>query len=146
LVGDEGAVVNSVIPDDPNPTGVTTFDHHGLAVLPEYWAASRALHDLRVAALAAGLDMPWEEWLAVVHAIVAAPFFVDVCPRCLGSRVPPGAAVVRGDRLEGSYVCVGCGYGWVSEWVTWAPAVLGVDPEGEASFDIPAPAERGDAA
>lgn len=135
---------------DANPTGITTFDHTKLAALLEYWLAVRALHDLRAAVVAAGLDMPWDEWLAVVHAMVAAPFFMDRCERCLGSRVPPYAAEVRGDQLTGSYRCAGCGHGWSCGWVTWAPVAETAEPfavvEQMVPFDIPSDQPRGDAA
>lgn len=141
--------MNGIRSVDVNPTGITTFDHQDLAVLREYWPAVRALWDLRRAVVAAGVDMPWDEWLATVHAVVAAPFFVDVCPRCLGARVPPSAAAVRGDRLTGLYRCVRCGHGWSCVWVTWAPVADRVVPYGPVPpFDIPAAADesRGDAA
>jgi hypothetical protein len=142
--------MGAIIPDDPNPTGITSYDHELLGDLPEYWEASRALHHLRAVMAEVELDMSWDEWLATVHAIVAAPFFVDVCPKCLGSRVPPYAAEVVADRLSGSYRCIRCGHDWSCSWVTWAPSVPAAEPIAvaltELPYDIPGDHPRGDAA
>jgi hypothetical protein len=115
-----GAVV-SIPPENRNPTGIASFDHHEFAHLAEYWQVSRAMLRFRRALIEGKADIEHDAWLQMLRDMACALFFTDGCPECVKGREVPYAAQVEDDQVTGGYRCQRCGHVWTCNWATWAP-------------------------
>lgn len=105
---------------DENPTGVETFDHSTISVLPEYAAASKALDNLAHAMNRVHVELGQEGWLRTVQEMASALPYSDNCQTCTrlsgdGHDIPspaPDGAEVRSGWLYGRYLCPQCGSRW----------------------------------
>jgi hypothetical protein len=104
---------------EDNPTGIESFDHSHIAELPEYAAASRALHKLVQALNRAGTEVGQREWLRIVRQMASALAYTDICLACSNVFDPsedelagPIGAEVDDGWLDGRFRCPRCGHSW----------------------------------
>lgn len=99
-----------------NPSGLTHYDHDPIAALPEYRAAVDTVRALATAIRRHDIDIPVDDFLAMLADIGAALPYADGCPQCKHRLNPPHHVDVDDQGAHCLYRCPSCDHRWRCAW------------------------------